>query len=87
MSHVGKPAVFNKANISYIDNKNSKEVLLTKTFSIKPKTRQCTFKRDDVEIWLVSKHKIDKRYLNQVKECSNNDSTYINALINLESNH
>ncbi|WP_434757528.1 plasmid maintenance protein (plasmid) [Borrelia puertoricensis] len=84
MSHVGNPAVFNKANISYINNKNSKELLLEKTVSIKPKVRECKFKRNDVEMRLVSKHKISKRYLIQVKECSNNDATYINALINLE---
>ncbi|ASJ27715.1 plasmid maintenance protein [Borrelia turicatae] len=82
MSHVRKSAVFNKANISYINNKNSKEMLLGKTVTVKP--RKCKLKRNDVEIRLVSKHKIDKRYLTRVKECSNNDATYINALINLE---
>ncbi|AHH10024.1 Hypothetical protein BPA_0021500, partial (plasmid) [Borrelia parkeri SLO] len=84
MSHVGESAVFNKANISYINNKNSKELLSGKTVFVKPKVRMRKFKRDDVEIRLVSKHKIDKSYLTRVKECSNNDATYINALINLE---
>ncbi|QFP42556.1 hypothetical protein F9Y90_05530 (plasmid) [Borrelia miyamotoi] len=32
-----------------------------------------------------SPYKISKKYLKQVKECSNNNSTYINSLINLET--
>ncbi|AMR76056.1 hypothetical protein A0V01_05450 (plasmid) [Borrelia hermsii] len=69
MSHV-----INKANISYINNKNSRKMLSTKTFSSNPKARQSKFKRDGLETRLISKHKIGKRYLNQIKECSNNNA-------------
>ena len=85
MSHVQKSHVFNKANISYINKENSKEMLSKKTFSNNKKPKQHKFERKDVETRLVSTHKISKNYLKQVKENSNNDSTYINALINLET--
>ncbi|WP_025408983.1 plasmid maintenance protein [Borrelia coriaceae] len=84
MSHRVAPHAFNsKANIS--NNKNSKELLLKNNDSSKPKKEECRFKRNDVETRLTSEHKISKNYLNQIKEYSNNDATYINALINLET--
>ncbi|AHH11884.1 Hypothetical protein BCO_0122109 (plasmid) [Borrelia coriaceae ATCC 43381] len=84
MSHRVAPHVFNnKANIS--NNKNSKELLLKNTDSSKSKKEKYRFKRNDVETRLTCEHKISKNYLKQIKEYSNNDATYINALINLET--
>ncbi|UPA17166.1 hypothetical protein bcCo53_001341 (plasmid) [Borrelia coriaceae] len=84
MSHRVDPHAFNnKANIS--NNKNSKELLFKNTDSSKPKKEECRFKRNDVETRLTCEHKISKNYLKQIKEHSNNDATYINALINLET--
>ncbi|WAZ71350.1 plasmid maintenance protein (plasmid) [Borrelia miyamotoi] len=85
MSHVSESHVINKANISYKTKENSIEMLPKKNVSNKQKPKQHKFERKDVETRLVSTHKISKNYLKQVKECSNNDSTYINALINLET--
>ncbi|WP_346313335.1 plasmid maintenance protein [Borrelia miyamotoi] len=84
MSHVKKSHVINKANISYKIKENSKEMLSTRIDSSNKKTRQYKLKKKDVETRLVFSHKISKEYLKQVKEYSNNDSTYINALLNLE---
>ncbi|WP_051428656.1 plasmid maintenance protein [Borrelia coriaceae] len=83
MSRVIGSCVFNEANIS--NNKNSKELLLKKTNLSKLKKEECRFKRSDVETRLICEHKINKNYLNQIKKYSNNDATYINALINLET--
>ncbi|WEG86397.1 plasmid maintenance protein [Borrelia miyamotoi] len=85
MSHVSEPHVINKANISYKTKKNSIGTLSKKTILNNPKPKQYKFEKKDVETRLISTHKISKKYLKQVKECSNNDSTYINALINLET--
>ncbi|MBW6186570.1 hypothetical protein KZ870_35360, partial [Pseudomonas aeruginosa] len=85
MSHVKKSHVINKTNISYKNKENSKEMLSKKTVSNKQKTRQCKFKRQDVETRLISTHKISRNYIKQIKEHSNNNATYINALINLET--
>ncbi|QFP42512.1 hypothetical protein F9Y90_05270 (plasmid) [Borrelia miyamotoi] len=85
MSHVSEPHVINKANISYKTKENSIEMLSKKTNPNKQKPKQYKFEKKDVETRLVSTHKISKNYIKQVKECSNNDSTYINALINLET--
>ncbi|MBW6183206.1 plasmid maintenance protein (plasmid) [Borrelia miyamotoi] len=85
MSHVSEPHVINKANISYKTKENSIEMLPKKTNPNKQKPKQYKFEKKDVETRLISSHKISKKYLKQVKECSNNDSTYINALINLET--
>ncbi|WP_028328247.1 plasmid maintenance protein [Borrelia coriaceae] len=60
-------------------------MLLKNTDSSKPKKEECRFKRNDVETRLTCEHKISKNYLKQIKEHSNNDATYINALINLET--
>ncbi|UPA17343.1 hypothetical protein bcCo53_001529 (plasmid) [Borrelia coriaceae] len=84
MSHRVAPHAFNnKANIS--NNKNSKKLILKNNDSNKLKKEECKFKRNDVETRLICEHKISKNYLNQIKEYSNNDATYINALINLET--
>ncbi|AOW96295.1 plasmid maintenance protein [Borrelia miyamotoi] len=85
MSHVKKSHVINKANISYKTKENSKEMLSKKTVSNKQKTRQYKFKRQDVETRLISTHKISRNYIKQLQEYSNNNATYINALINLET--
>ncbi|WP_038363990.1 plasmid maintenance protein, partial [Borrelia persica] len=50
----------------------------------KKKKRDCKIIRKDVETRLLSDYKISKKYVKQIKELSNNDSTYINALLNLE---
>ncbi|AOW96220.1 plasmid maintenance protein [Borrelia miyamotoi] len=85
MSHVKKSHVINKANISYKTKENSKEMLSKKTVSNKQKPKQYKFEKKDVETRLICTYKISKKYLKQVKEYSNNDSTYINALRNLET--
>ncbi|WP_024652930.1 plasmid maintenance protein [Borrelia persica] len=87
MSHVQDPHVINKAKISYIKEKNSKEnseMLLKKADFYEKKKSKCKITRKDVETRLLSDYKISEKYVKQIKEMSNNDSTYINALLNLE---
>ncbi|WP_024653619.1 plasmid maintenance protein, partial [Borrelia persica] len=87
MSDVEMSDVINKANISYKKEKNSKEnaeMLLKKADFYEKKKRNCKIMRKDIVTRLLSDHKISKKYLKQIKEISNNDSTYINALLNLE---
>ncbi|WP_241766230.1 plasmid maintenance protein [Borrelia crocidurae] len=94
MSHVEKSHVFNKANISNINKENSKNSLeknsakslsCEKPKSAEQKSEKVRFKRIGVKTRLIDVHKISKNYMQQVKELSNNDSTYINALLNLET--
>ncbi|WP_024652904.1 plasmid maintenance protein, partial [Borrelia persica] len=87
MSHVEMSNVINKAKISNIKKENSmenSEMLLKKADFYEKKKRDCKIIRKDVETRLLSDYKISKKYLKQIKERSNNDSTYINALLNLE---
>ncbi|WP_024653620.1 plasmid maintenance protein, partial [Borrelia persica] len=87
ISHVQDSDDINKANISYKKEKNSKEnseMLLKKEDFYKKKKRDCKITRKDVETRLLSDYKISEKYVKQIKELSNNDSTYINALLNLE---
>ncbi|WP_152520659.1 plasmid maintenance protein, partial [Borrelia persica] len=87
MSHVQNSHVINKANISYKKEKNSKEnseMLMKKADFYEKKKRNCKIMRKDIQTRLLSDYKISKKYVKQIKEMSNNDSTYINALLNLE---
>ncbi|WP_024653173.1 plasmid maintenance protein [Borrelia persica] len=87
MSHVEMSDVINKAKISYIKKKNSKEnseMLLKKADFYGKKKRDCKIMRKDVETRLLSDYKISEKYVKQIRKLSNNDSTYINALLNLE---
>ncbi|WP_024654698.1 plasmid maintenance protein [Borrelia hispanica] len=94
MSHIEKPDVINKANISNINKENSKNSLeknsvkslsCKKPKSVEQKSEKVQFKRIGVKTRLIEVHKISKNYMQQVKELSNNDSTYINALLDLET--
>ncbi len=94
MSHVQTPDVINKANISNINKENSKNSLeknsvknlsCEKPKRVEQKSEKVRFKRIGVKTRLIDVHKISKNYMQQVKELSNNDSTYINALLNLET--
>ncbi|WP_024654443.1 plasmid maintenance protein, partial [Borrelia hispanica] len=94
MSHVESPDVINKANISNIKKENSKNSLeknsvknlsCEKPKNVEKKNEKVQFKRIGVKTRLIEVHKISKNYMQQVKELSNNDSTYINALLNLET--
>ncbi|ETZ17250.1 hypothetical protein BDCR2A_01837, partial [Borrelia duttonii CR2A] len=49
------------------------------------KSEKVQFKRIGVKTRLIDVHKISRNYMQQVKELSNNDSTYVNALLNLET--
>uniref|UniRef100_UPI000467AD16 plasmid maintenance protein n=1 Tax=Borrelia persica TaxID=44448 RepID=UPI000467AD16 len=83
ISHVQDSDDINKANISNKKEKNSKEnseMLLKKEDFYKKKKRDCKITRKDVETRLLSDYKISEKYVKQIKELSNNDSTYINAL-------
>ncbi|WP_024653806.1 plasmid maintenance protein, partial [Borrelia persica] len=87
MSDVKMSDVINKANISYKKEKNSKknsEMLMKKADFYEKKKRDCKITRKDVKTRLLSDYKISEKYVKQIKELSNNDSTYINALLNLE---
>ncbi|AHH07682.1 Hypothetical protein BCD_1616 (plasmid) [Borrelia crocidurae DOU] len=93
ISHVQNSDDFNKANISNINKENSKNSLeknsvkslsCKKPKSVEQKNEKVQFKRIDVKTRLIDVHKISKNYIQQVKGLSNNDSTYINALLNLE---
>ncbi|WP_231439816.1 plasmid maintenance protein [Borrelia duttonii] len=89
ISHVQAPDVINKANISNINKKNSKNSLEKNSAkslsSEKQKSEKVQFKRIGVKTRLIDVHKISRNYMQQVKELSNNDSTYVNALLNLET--
>nr|WP_051480231.1 plasmid maintenance protein [Borrelia crocidurae] len=94
MSHVEIPVAINKANISNINKENSKNSLekdSAKSLSCKKpkngeqKSEKVRLKRIGVKTRLIDLHKISRNYMQQVKELSNNDSTYINALLNLET--
>ncbi|ACH93957.1 uncharacterized conserved protein, partial (plasmid) [Borrelia duttonii Ly] len=94
ISHVQTPDVINKANISNVNKENSKNFLeknsakslsCEKPKSGKQKSEKVQFKRIGVKTRLIDVHKISRNYMQQVKELSNNDSTYINALLNLET--
>ncbi|WP_152520648.1 plasmid maintenance protein, partial [Borrelia persica] len=87
MSHEQNPHVINKAKISYKKEKNSKEnseMLMKKADFYEKKKSDFKIMRKDVVTRLLSDHKISEKYVKQIKEMSNNDSTYINALLNLE---
>ncbi len=94
MSHVKRPDVINKANISNINKENSKNSLkknsakslsCKKPKNVEQKSEKVQFKRIGVKTRLTDVHRISKNYMQQVKDLSNNDSTYINALLNLET--
>ncbi len=87
ISHVHDSDDINKANTSYIKEKNSKgnsEMILKKSDSHEKEKSKSKIKRKDIETRLLSEYKISKKYVKRIKEKSNNDSTYINALLNLE---
>ncbi|QMU99844.1 hypothetical protein F0310_05370, partial (plasmid) [Borrelia sp. A-FGy1] len=72
-----------KTNNNYTYTRNSKEMPLKKEES-KEKTKKRET-RGGVEERLVSKHHVAKNYMQLVRDNSNNNATYINALLNLET--
>ncbi len=80
MSPHESPPVINKANISNIKYKNSKNSY----FNSKILKNNINFEKKDVESRLIQRD-IPKDFLYRVKDLSNNESTYKNALNNLET--
>ncbi len=80
MSPHESPPVINKANISNIKYKNSKNSY-TNSKILK---NNINFGKKDVESRLIQRD-IPKDFLYRVKDLSNNESTYKNALNNLET--
>ncbi|MCD2401787.1 plasmid maintenance protein, partial [Borreliella bissettiae] len=74
------PPVINKANISNIKYKNSKNSYINS----KILKNNINFEKKDVESRLIQRD-IPKDFLYRVKDLSNNESTYKNALNNLET--
>ncbi|MCD2401610.1 plasmid maintenance protein [Borreliella bissettiae] len=79
MSHHSPPAVFNKANISYSNYKNSKNSL----YNSKIQKNNINFEKKDIETKLIERN-IPKDFLSRIKDLSNNPTTYRNALYNLD---
>ncbi|QMU99707.1 hypothetical protein F0310_04650 (plasmid) [Borrelia sp. A-FGy1] len=69
-----------KLDNNYIHKKNSKEIPLDKV-----EKKRKTKIRNGVEERLINKQKISKKYVQIIKKNSNNDTTYTNALLNLET--
>ncbi|WP_234932160.1 plasmid maintenance protein, partial [Borreliella garinii] len=70
-------AQYNKANIGNINIKNS--ILNSKTQKLKS-----NFKKNNLENSLMERN-VPENFLHRVKGMSNNQTTYINALYNLET--
>nr|WP_011666326.1 plasmid maintenance protein [Borrelia duttonii]BAC22671.1 hypothetical protein [Borrelia duttonii] len=89
ISHMQSCDDFNKANISNINKKNSKNSIKRKSLKNpsckKPKSEKIQFKQIGIKTRLIDVHKISRNDMQHVKELGNNDSTYINALLNLET--
>uniref|UniRef100_UPI003B228174 plasmid maintenance protein n=1 Tax=Borreliella burgdorferi TaxID=139 RepID=UPI003B228174 len=79
MSRHSPPAVFNKANISYSNYKNSKNSLCNS----KIQKNNINFEKKDIETKLIERN-IPKDFLSRIKDLSNNPTTYKNALYNLD---
>ncbi|WP_267904018.1 plasmid maintenance protein [Borreliella bavariensis] len=73
--------LLNKANISNIKYKNSKRIIILNSKILK---NNINFEKKDVESRLIQRD-IPKDFLYIVKDLSNNESTYKNALNNLET--
>ncbi|MBB5141731.1 plasmid maintenance protein [Borreliella afzelii] len=80
MSPHESPPVINKDNISNIKYKNSKNSI----YNSKILKNNINFEKKDVESRLIQRD-IPKDFLYRVKDLSNNESTYKNALNNLET--
>lgn len=76
MSHHSLPAVFNKANISNINYKNS-------LYNSKIQKNNIDFEKKDIETKLTERN-VPKDFLSRIKDLSNNPTTYRNALYNLD---
>lgn len=79
MSRHSPPPVINKANISYSNYKNSKNSI----YNSKIQKNNILTEKNNIVTRLINRD-IPKDFIDKIKDLSNNEQTYVNALHNLE---